>query len=836
MNAEKFEALTSALGYSLINTLWQGAVVGLLALVAFRLTRESAPQVKVRAFGWLFTLIFVSWAGTLVYLLTQSSSSTAESEASAAAVSLTAVLMRPIAVESPSPAIEPFLPLIVAAWGLGVGYFSLRGVIGAVALRRFRTRFVTACPHEWRIAVRRIALSLDITRPIKILVSHKVTVPCTFGLFKTVILMPVSAISNLSTTEIEALIAHELAHIKGNDVFFNTLQICAETLLFYHPVVWWLSSQIRTAREQRCDDLAIQTIGDRAAYARALLTMEEVRGNHPNLALAAHGEPTKMKNQNLLKRVQRVLGKNSPEPRNFWLATTVACSASIAAIALVAPRPANAQEAKPSGQTQEAEIKVVADGSTESVNIVLSEDGHKYSVKTADLKPTTKVRVDDNEMEFQDLPQSVQDRLKKAVKGIRIVRGNAVEGRPAAPAAGSRSQDIRVMVDKKGSGEAVLVKLKVDGKTYSFNTTKLTPNSKINVNGKDVKFSSLSSKEQSMIKSAVDGIRVRRTSADRVAPQADSELIIVEGKGIPPIELQAIEGFKIDPKQFKELRAVEGFKIDPKAMEEFLAVDGFKLDPKKFKELRVVEGFKIDPKAFEQIRSVDGFKIDPKALKELQRLEGFRVVQGENGLRILHDLPIIIDKAGKGEAGPRILHDLFVKDKTGVGREVVEGFEISPERIMAEGLREGRGIMLDGRFVELNAENNELLEAQVRELLSPRGQASAAAAERSRSAASANRDAAKRQLVEAQDQLKEAIAELRRAASDRSLPEGARKRLETARKQLEATQAKLKRQASARSASRAIAPAAPAAPATGSSPEPAEAPAAPPIVEHGIDR
>jgi len=120
------------------------------------------------------------------------------------------------------------------------------------------------------------------------------------------VLIPASALSGLTPRQLEALLAHELAHIRRHDYFTNLLQTAIETLLFYHPAVWWVSKQMREERENCCDDLAVEVCGDVLTYARALSRMEELRIPTPALAMAADGG-------SLVRRIRRLVRSNNPE-------------------------------------------------------------------------------------------------------------------------------------------------------------------------------------------------------------------------------------------------------------------------------------------------------------------------------------------------------------------------------------------------------------------------------------------------------------------------------------------------------------------------------------------
>src|SRR6185503_396899 len=145
-----------------------------------------------------------------------------------------------------------------------------------------------------------IARHLAIGKPVRVSQSAAVRVPMLIGWIRPVILIPVSAFTGLTTGQLEALIAHELAHVRRQDYLANIAQTVAEILLFYHPACWWLSKQIRIEREHCCDDVAVSVCGSPIVYAEALADLESLRHPGPSLALAATDGP-------LLRRLQRLL-------------------------------------------------------------------------------------------------------------------------------------------------------------------------------------------------------------------------------------------------------------------------------------------------------------------------------------------------------------------------------------------------------------------------------------------------------------------------------------------------------------------------------------------------
>ena len=138
------------------------------------------------------------------------------------------------------------------------------------------------------------------------------------GWLKPALLVPGAVLSGLTPQQVEAIIAHELAHIRRHDYLVNFVQTAVETLFFYHPAVWWVSRIVRTEREHCCDDLAVVACGDAVLYARALTAIEALRQEPIGFALAVTGSP-------LMARVRRLLGVKSPRPvsSSGWIVALV---------------------------------------------------------------------------------------------------------------------------------------------------------------------------------------------------------------------------------------------------------------------------------------------------------------------------------------------------------------------------------------------------------------------------------------------------------------------------------------------------------------------------------
>ena len=161
-------------------------------------------------------------------------------------------------------------------------------------------------PSSWQLPANRLAQRLRLRRPVRVVEFAAVDVPTVVGWLRPVIILPVAAVAQLPAAQVEAVLAHELAHVRRHDYLVNLLQRVAEAVLFYHPAIWWISARVREEREHCCDDLAIEICGDRDNYATALAELESRRTTAPVLGLAATDGP-------LLKRIRRILQVAGPD-------------------------------------------------------------------------------------------------------------------------------------------------------------------------------------------------------------------------------------------------------------------------------------------------------------------------------------------------------------------------------------------------------------------------------------------------------------------------------------------------------------------------------------------
>jgi beta-lactamase regulating signal transducer with metallopeptidase domain len=317
-------ALTQALAWTVIHSLWQGVLVALFAaLILWVMRFRSAKARYVVAYSSLFLLLTVVILTFFTVFSTENRRYTegslwTQKSGDDTAWQVVQIVGNPSFIEKTWVPMQAFFSqnaaLIATAWGLGFLFFGLRLAFGWHILRGRQRRGGAMLDAHWQDILRQLQRQLSIQRPIPLVEAAWAQMPLTIGWLKPMIFLPIGLVNRLNPTEVEAILAHELAHIAGRDYFFNFLQAFIEVLLYYHPAVWWLSSVIRNERELRCDDVAIQLCGgNKLAYAKMLVALQEqfeaLDAPPPKLALAFGKRPSF-----LLRRVKRLF--NSPNKQS----------------------------------------------------------------------------------------------------------------------------------------------------------------------------------------------------------------------------------------------------------------------------------------------------------------------------------------------------------------------------------------------------------------------------------------------------------------------------------------------------------------------------------------
>lgn len=290
---------TALIGLVLLHFLWQGALIAAGLAVALRWTRHQPAALRHPLACGALLLMLLAPLLTLFTL-----GEPAGEFAGLGGVRTTTFGVTTAAASLPGDsAAFPIQGLALLTWGWAVGasILAVRLAGGWWQVTRLAFQGTTPAPVEWQERLRQLQDRLSVRHAVRLAESLRVSAPVLMGWIRPVILLPVGMLTRLPTAQVEAILLHELAHIRGHDFLINVVQRMAETLLFYHPAVWWVSEQIRREREHRCDDCVVAVQGHGRTLADALLSLAEHSAGVPTLAVAAEGG-------SVADRVRRLLG------------------------------------------------------------------------------------------------------------------------------------------------------------------------------------------------------------------------------------------------------------------------------------------------------------------------------------------------------------------------------------------------------------------------------------------------------------------------------------------------------------------------------------------------
>lgn len=313
-----------ALGLSLLHFLWQGALIGVAYLGARRLTRESNPELRYACGMAAIVLSALCPIVTCLLIL-------GAQDAATASVAVKTVVSGFVAGTGPTvpPGLsEQALSWLVALWLAGVLVMALRSFQQWRSLERVVRLHAILDPELQRMG-RTLAAKLGYLRDLRVRVTDRIDTPTLAGWFRPVILLPAALVLRFPRQQLELILAHEVGHLRRFDHWANLLQAVVETLLFYHPVVHWISQEVRNDRELCCDRLVLRsTRHEPYLYARTLAELEEWRQRPARLTLAATGG-------HLLDRVRRIVGIIESDHRPAALRPSLLQGIAVAALLAV---------------------------------------------------------------------------------------------------------------------------------------------------------------------------------------------------------------------------------------------------------------------------------------------------------------------------------------------------------------------------------------------------------------------------------------------------------------------------------------------------------------------
>jgi TonB family protein len=392
------QPVTQALAVALARFVWQGAAVALgVRALLFCMARRPARERYALACLGLLVMAVLPVASFISELAAEASGVTTVSTLQGENT-LTGSLEITLAtwVHAWLGTLRPWL---MSAWLCGVLFLLLRTALAwrqALSLTREGTRQ----PGSGAVsALARMMARTGVRRPVRLLESAAIEVPTVVGLWRPLILVPTSTLTGLSVWQLEAVLAHELAHIRRHDYLVNLLQALVEAALFYHPAVWWLSAHIREEREHCADDVAVESCGSALLYSRTLATLEHLRVSPPAPAVAVNGGA-------LLPRIQRLLSRHpGGAPLHPW---RLAGSLAVAMLVVVLGA---ARQAQATGATSEPPAPPVQADTPAPPEVCVEPDTLPFG---AGMTRPEKISG--------PVPQYTKEALEKRSQGLMIVK------------------------------------------------------------------------------------------------------------------------------------------------------------------------------------------------------------------------------------------------------------------------------------------------------------------------------------------------------------------------------------------------------------------------------
>jgi len=296
-------SLAPALNSALMHLVWQGVVVAFALWIALAALRRSSAAARYAASSVALGILALAPIATMCLIYQRPGGVPGTGTALVTAVFTTSISAPTNWLAMTQTWVSQ--AWVLPVWACGVALLSLRLLWGYAKVSAMKRTGDAAEPAVLAMLAR-LSERAGVTRTVRVLISSLADGPSVIGALRPVILLPAAALLGLTPEQLEAVLAHELAHIRRYDYLVNIVQMLIETLFFYHPAVWWISGRIRQERELCCDDIAVRSCGDAVGYARALTALERMRvmphGNEaPSLALGAGDAP-------LMYRIQRLLG------------------------------------------------------------------------------------------------------------------------------------------------------------------------------------------------------------------------------------------------------------------------------------------------------------------------------------------------------------------------------------------------------------------------------------------------------------------------------------------------------------------------------------------------
>ncbi len=417
ISAEMHQVIT-ALGWALLHSIWQAAIVYSIVFVLHRAVKDMPATLKYNTGILAMGIVFVWFCKTFIsYIDTAQATVYVSTGSSIIHHNTTTVLSNSISTGyNWHYYIEQYLPALVNLYIAGLGILLGRLLYNFYRTQQIRSKGLIMPDVQYVSSFYEYARKMNIGKGIRFFLSTYIDTPMVAGALKPIVLVPAAMISQLQPDELEAILLHELAHIKRHDYLINIIQTVIETILFFNPFVWLISKQVRREREHCCDDMVLAYTEDALPYAKALASLEMYRQNNNQLTLAAAGNKHQLFNR--IKRIMEMKKNTTSYPQ---VMLTICIMLGLA-ISLVWLSPAIAQTKKTKQATNDDKKKTEKTNNTTKTITIIHKDGvTKTYTSTDEISGDDAKKLKDIDISFDDEGVMHQRNMKIYSDSIKIM-------------------------------------------------------------------------------------------------------------------------------------------------------------------------------------------------------------------------------------------------------------------------------------------------------------------------------------------------------------------------------------------------------------------------------
>jgi beta-lactamase regulating signal transducer with metallopeptidase domain len=682
-----------ALGWTLLHFCWQGTAVAVAYAFADRLTLRASPVVRyavaTSALALMPLLVLATFAGevrtaTLVHasvkvsaevlpLIGRGIQEPASLPDAVSIVSMTGTPRSWLAGHT-----EQVLPWVDALWMLGVLLLAIRTIGGWRQLEQLRRRARGIVPAHVEQSFLRICERVNVGRRVILRVSDQVISPMAMGVWRATVILPASALLSLTQEELEAVLAHELGHIRRWDYAWNLLQTALETVLFFHPAVWWLSRKVRDRREVCCDEIAVQSCSDPIVYAQTLLRLEEQKIQILRLAVAQRGS-----NGSLLGRVKKVLGEDEPMENGITGGVRVAVASVVVVGLLLGPKVSDAVAAsRPMMDHAVATLKAETEQAPKPQAAKPAAGKTAESVADGDQSEQTESDATSANVEQQDTASQAQ--TGSSSKGISYI-----EGMREAGYALDLDKDFNDLVSMKSVGvtpefakkmAAVGLGKPTAHELISLRAVGVTPEYLAEMKANGLAPNDFHDAESEKAVGVTPEYAKQIVSAGLGTPTAH-ELISLKAVGVTPEYLAEMKANGLAPKDYHEAESEKAVGVTPEFAKQ---IAGVGLGTPTAHELISLKAVGVTP---EYLSAMKASGLAPK---------DFHEAESEKAVGVTPEFAAEMKKSGFGEMNA---HELISLKAQGASPEYATWLKQQFPQITIEEMRRAMVFHLDDKFL-----------------------------------------------------------------------------------------------------------------------------------------